>query len=399
MRVVRIVLVTLIGMLAVAVLAAFALLPGIVERTAQGRLSDGQASVRPDAAARHAELVVADWHTDSLLWNRDLLTESEQGHVDFPRLERGNVAIQMFTAVTKSPRGQNYERNDGQTDNITALALVQRWPPATWSSLAERALYQADKLERFAARAPDRVVIVRTAEDLRVVLAARAEGPERPVAALLGIEGAHALDGDLANLDRLDSAGFRMIGLHHFFDNRLGGSLHGESQAGLTPFGKDVVRALEEREIIVDVAHSSPQVVEDVLDIATRPVVMSHTGVMAACPSRRNIPDALVRRIGEAGGLIAVGYWEGAVCDPTPAGVVRSIRAAIDLVGEDHVALGSDFDGGTWTHFDTSELAVLTEAMMDAGFTASEIEKVMGGNSARFLLEYLPSGSADPEGA
>jgi len=144
--------------------------------------------------------------------------------------------------------------------------------------------------------------------------------------------------------------------------------------------------------------------------MATRPVVVSHTGVTAACESPRNIPDALVQRVAAAGGppqnpprgggrgraaaggLIAVGYWDGAVCDITPAGIARALRAAIALAGEDHVALGSDFDGGTWTHFDTSELAVLTQALLDAGFTVREIEKVMGGNTVRFLAAQLPPG-------
>jgi len=387
---------TTLGVVATLVLAllvaTFFVLPGIVERAAQGVLDHPPYPVSDAARALHAELVVADWHTDSLLWSRDLLEESSRGHVDFPRLARGNVAIQMFTAVTKSPRGQNYERNDGGSDNVTALAVLQRWPVAAWTSLAERALHQSAKLHAFAERAPEQVVVVRNAADLRRVLEARARGPQRPVAALLGIEGAHALDGDLANLARFDAAGVRMIGLHHFFDNRLGGSLHGESRAGLTEFGRQVVRELEARRILVDLSHSSPRVVEDVLAMATRPVVVSHTGVTAACESPRNIPDALVQRVAAAGGLIAVGYWDGAVCDITPAGIARALRAAIALAGEDHVALGSDFDGGTWTHFATSELAVLTQALLDAGFTVREIEKVMGGNTVRFLAAQLPPG-------
>ena len=87
---------------------------------------------------------------------------------------------------------------------------------------------------------------------------------------------------------------------------------------------------------------------------------------------------------------IAIGYWKGAVCDISPDGVVKSLRYAIDLVGEDYVALGSDFDGATRTAFDTSELAVLTQKMTDNGFSDGEITKVMGDNSVRFLLSYLP---------
>ena len=181
-----------------------------------------------------------------------------------------------------------------------------------------------------------------------------------------------------------------MVGLQHFFDNRLGGSLHGVSGEGLTDFGRAVVRRAQSRGMIVDVAHSSPAVVDDVLAIATRPIVVSHTGLYGVCPSARNIADAQMKRIAEAGGLVGVGYWDGAVCDATPRGVVRAIRFAIDLLGEDHVALGSDYDGSISATFDTSELAVLTQEMLDQGFSDAEIAKVMGENSRRFLLAELP---------
>ena len=87
---------------------------------------------------------------------------------------------------------------------------------------------------------------------------------------------------------------------------------------------------------------------------------------------------------------VAIGYWDGAVCDITPGGVVRTMRYAIDLLGEDHVALGSDYDGSTSVLFDTSELAILTDTMLDQDFTEPEIIKIMGGNSIRFLQQYLP---------
>ncbi|UCE51851.1 MAG: membrane dipeptidase [Desulfobacterales bacterium] len=151
-----------------------------------------------------------------------------------------------------------------------------------------------------------------------------------------------------------------------------------------------MVRELERLKIIIDLAHSSPAVVDDVLKIVTRPVVVSHTGVHGICKTKRNYSDEQMQRIAEKGGLICIGYWEGAVCDISPEGIVKSLRYAIDLVGEDHVALGSDFDGTTTTALDTSELSILTQKMMDHGFSDSEITKVMGGNSVRFLSSYLP---------
>jgi microsomal dipeptidase-like Zn-dependent dipeptidase len=150
------------------------------------------------------------------------------------------------------------------------------------------------------------------------------------------------------------------------------------------------MRILKVLAIIIDVAHSSPAVVDDVLNMATRPVVVSHTGVHGICRTKRNISDEHMRRIAEKGGLICIGYWDGTVCDITPDGIVKSLRYAIDLVGVDHVALGSDFDGNTTMAFDTSELSVLTQKMIDHGFSNTEIAKVLGDNSVRFLSSCLP---------
>ena len=100
----------------------------------------------------------------------------------------------------------------------------------------------------------------------------------------------------------------------------------------------------------------------------------------------------MMKRIAEAGGLVAVGCWDAAVCDVSPEGVVRTLRHAVDLLGVDHVALGSDYDGATWTSFDSSELAILTQTMLRSGFTREEIRKVMGQNTVRFLEAQLPGG-------
>lgn len=207
---------------------------------------------------------------------------------------------------------------------------------------------------------------------------------------ILGIEGLHALDGKLDNIETLYGAGYRIMGLHHFFDNKTGGSLHGTSKGGLTPFGKEVVRQLDERSIIIDLAHSSPRVVEEILELSTRPQLISHTGVSGHYKSPRNISDDLMKKIAEKGGLIGIGYWDGAVGDISPGNIVDAIAYAVDLVGEDHVCLGSDFDGSTTTAFDTSELAVLTREMVKKGFSRERIEKVMGKNTIQFLLANLP---------
>lgn len=383
-------LIGLAAFLALAVILALALLPGFVEGQINRVTAHEPYEVSEETRALHQRLVIADLHADTLLWSRDPLERASRGHVDLPRLDEGNVALQVFTAVTKVPSGQNYESNEAGSDVLPWLLMAQRWPARTWDSLLERALYQAWKLEDAERRAPETLRIIRSRADLDALLAARAEG-SRQIGGLLGIEGAHPLEGDLANIDRLHAAGYRLMGLHHFFDNELGGSLHGITGDGLSDFGKQALVEMERLGITIDVAHSSPAVVEDVLALATKPIVLSHTGLRGACDSARNIEDDLAKRIAARGGVIGIGYWAGAICDSTPANVVRTIRYGIDLLGADHVGLGSDYDGAVRTDFDTSEIAVLTEEMRKAGFTEEEIFKVMGGNVIRVFRENLPA--------
>lgn len=122
---------------------------------------------------------------------------------------------------------------------------------------------------------------------------------------------------------------------------------------------------------------------------ATRPIV-SHTGIHGNCATERNLPDDLIRAVAAKGGVIGIGYWTDVNCGSTPADIAKSIAAAIALVGEDHVSLGSDYDGSVDAPFDTSGLAALTQALIDQGLTEAQITKVMGGNMMRYLSETLP---------
>jgi len=363
--------------------------PGIVERSLNRVAPHDPWPIGEPARALHDGLFIADLHADPMLWQRDWLSRSDRGHTDLPRAQEGGFALQVMTAVTKSPRGQNYDRNESDSDNITLLTVIQRWPVATWSSPFQRALHQGRRLQDWVDRSQGKLRLIRTRADVEALRADRAAGFDG-VGAIFGIEGAHALDGDLANLDALEAQGLRVVGLTHFFDNRVGGSLHGVSGEGLSTLGRKLVAEAAKRRMIVDVAHASPASVRDVLELSSRPVILSHTGFKGVCDSARNVDDALMVEIARAGGLIGVGFWDGAVCDASPKGVVRAIRHGIDLVGVDHVALGSDYDGATLVHFDASEIAVLTQTMLDARLTEEEIRKVMGGNALRFFSTWLP---------
>jgi microsomal dipeptidase-like Zn-dependent dipeptidase len=346
-------------------------------------------AVSAEAKALHNTLKVVDLHDDLLLWNRDPLEEHTRGHTDVPRLLKGRTAVQVFSAVTKSPRGLNYESNTGDSDNITLLAVLQRWPARAWRSRLQRALYQAHKLHAAARRSKGALRVVRTVREFDAFRGQPNAG-STILAGILAIEGLHALDGRLENLDTLYAAGYRMMGLTHFFDNEVAASAHGVSKGGLSDLGRRAVRRMEELQIIVDLAHLAPAGVDQVLRMAARPVVVSHTGVQATCPGPRNLSDEQIRAIAANGGLIGIGYWDGAVCEIGAPSTARAIRHVVNLVGLQHVALGSDFDGATKVPFDATRLDQMTQALLAEGFTADQVSAIMGGNAIRFLRANLP---------
>ncbi len=369
--------------------AAHVMIPRLLERRLNGVYSHPPYTSSPNAARLHGRLFVADMHADSLLFGRDLLGRGTSGHVDIPRLIEGNVGLQVLTVVTLANATMNVDRNR-RKDSITLLAVVAAWPPKTWGSLMERALHQARRFEATAVRSQGLFSAIRSRSEMDRYLERRSQ-VQGITAGILGLEGAHALEGRLENLDVLYGAGFRLIGLTHFFDNEVGGSAHGEDQGGLTEFGRTVVRRMEELSMTVDLAHASAQLMDDVLEVAARPVVVSHTGVRGTADNNRNLTDEQIRRVAQAGGVIGIGFWRTATGGDDRQAIARAIRYAVDLVGPDHVGLGSDFDGSVTEPFDATGLAQITEALMAGGMSDAEIGQVMGGNVLRVLRGNLPA--------
>lgn len=379
----------LLAVLAIGLAAFFFVVPQVVDRS-RNFVYPGSAPAAPKSVASlHARLLIADMHADSLLWGRDLTERSSVGHVDIPRLIEGNVALLGFSVVTKSPRGLNIDRNAADSDNITLLAIAQRWPPATWFSLKERALYQARRLHEFAQRSSGKLTLIKTRDDLSRYLARRQSDPAL-TAGWLALEGAHALEGDPGNLDVLFDAGYRVIVPTHLFDSEFAGSASGVAKGGLTASGREFLRRMEAKRMIVDLAHASSPTIDDVLALATRPVVVSHTGVKGTCDNNRNLSDDQLRGIAKTGGLIGIGLWESATCGKDIASTVRAIRYTANLVGFDHVALGSDWDGSVAVPVDASRAVQLTQALVESGLTEDQVTRVMGGNVVRLLSQLLP---------
>ena len=339
-------------------------------------------------ATLHRSLFIADLHTDALLWNRDLLERSAYGHLDLPRLRQGNVALQVFSAVTQIPWGINPHRNPADSDLLFPLVLLQRWPLSTWTSPMQRALYQARKLEELVQRAND-LILVRSRSDLATLLERR-QRDKTAIGAVLSLEGTHALEGKAENLEHLFAAGYRILGLAHFADTEVAGSTHGEQKGGLTPFGRRIVRRAQDLGMVIDLAHTAPQTIEEVAALTTAPLIVSHTGVQATCDSPRNLSDAHLRAIAGSGGVVGIALFPAAICAEDLDHVVTAMLHAVHTIGAAHVALGTDFDGAVTTPIDAAGLAQLTGKLLDAGLSKKEIESIMGTNVLHLLDAILP---------
>ena len=344
-------------------------------------------------AALHKTLHVADLHCDALFSHRDLAQRSRRGHVDLPRLEAGNVALQVFAIVTHAPVREGVTWLPTDLDALTFKLIMQRWPEPAWHSPFERAMHAAQRLHAVEAHADGRFRIIRSAMALEHFLEERRHKPFL-TSGILAVEGLHCLEGDIAHLDVLYDAGVRIAGLVHLAGNELGGAAHGRNRGGITPFGEQVARRMEEKRVLIDLAHASPTLIDDVLNMTTQPVIVSHTGLKSVCDNERNLSDAHLKRIAEKGGVVGIGFFPWASGGKDLASFIRSIRRGVELVGAEHIALGSDFDGAVTTPFDASGVALVTDALAREGLPRADIANIMGENVLRLLRRALPEKDA-----
>ena len=332
---------------------------------------------------------VSDLHSDVLLWDRDINRQHQHGHQDVPRMIQANVALQAFTIVNKVPWGLNFDKNSGDSDQLTIPFILQGRPINSWFSLPQRVIAQSQGLDRFSQESNGKLIVIKNQQGFKQYIEAR-KNNKNMTAAFLGIEGAQALEGKLSNLDLVYQAGVRMIGLTHFFDNEVGGSAHGVEKLGLTDFGRALIPAMEQKGIFVDLSHASPKLIDDTLAIATRPILISHTGVKGTCNNVRNLSDNHLHQIAKTGGLVGIAMFDKAICGNTAKAIAESILYTANLIGANHVALGSDFDGAIEAVFDVTGLVQIVDELLKLGMEEEDIKLVMGENVKRVLLEYLP---------
>ncbi|MBU8900192.1 peptidase M19 [Corallococcus sp. H22C18031201] len=330
-----------------------------------------------DVNELHRRWCIADGHADSLLWNRDLSVRSEEGHVDFPRLREAGVKLQCFTIVT---RGFPF------VGGFPVFAAWRGWPRAARASEWSRALWQVSRLEEAAARSDDTVRITTTGAALEDNLA------HGRLSAVLGVEGGHAIEGQVERLAQLHARGVRFMGLTHLSNNELGGSSFPMmGNRGLTPLGHEVMSEMARLGLSVDVAHAAERTLEDLFAHPTVRFFCSHTGVRAAGGGWRNLTDASLRRIAERGGVVGIIFAPVYLGGDSVDDVVRHIEHAVDVMGEQGVGLGSDHDGMVPLPRgmrDVTDLHLITEALLRR-HPEAWVERVMGENFRRYFRETL----------
>lgn len=366
----------------------------------------------------HLRAIVIDTHGDTtqrLLFEKgfDIGQRHENGNIDIPRMREGGLDALFFSIWVPS--------------DVTG-------PPAV-----KRALQLIDRVHEAVRTHPNDLVLATTAADIRRAVA------EKKIAALMGMEGGHMIDDDLGTLRDYARLGVRYLTLSHFKNNNWADSSTDKpAHNGLTDFGKDVVRELNRLGVMVDISHVSDKTFADALEITTVPVIASHSSCRAIANHPRNMTDEMMRALAKNGGVIMINYEvsflseENRLASEKAGGVVAALdqmskkcggneacstlefaritREAMDagtlpavswekivehidhaaeVAGVDHVGLGSDFDGATMPigMEDASKLPKLTAALIGKGYSAADVEKILGGNILR-VMEQVEAGAA-----
>lgn len=313
------------------------------------------------AARLHHDALVVDLHADTLLYvadgGRRLAVRSGSGHVDLPRLRQGGVDVQVF-----------------------AVYIAPRYAPDRGYQRASQLL---EAFER-ELRANDRMALCTTVEDIH-----RAGATGR-LAAVLSIENAEAIGDRVERVDELWRRGVRIMSLTWNGSNRLADGVGGTEHGGLSAFGRLVLARMQRLGIVVDVSHLSESAFWQVVGATRGPIVATHSNAAAVRPHRRNLTNDQLRAIARRGGVVGINFYPEFLGGDTIDHVLRHVEHMLRVMGPDHVALGTDYDGIGRTPKgleDASKLPRLTEAMVQRGYRPEVVRKILGQNAVRVFRE------------
>lgn len=316
------------------------------------------------AVQLHQTALVFDGHCDTLLdvaaGKRSLTERSTEGHVDLPRLREGGVNAQIFACWVGGAKAEN---------------------PLT------DFLRLADTLHTAVEANPDDLILARCAADIEQA------HQEDKLACILGMEGGEPLHGEIAILREVYRLGLRNLGLVWGGRNALGCGVSGDIDGeGLSDFGRQVVREANRLGIMIDVSHLNEAGFWDVIDITEQPIVASHSNARALYDHPRNLWDEQIRAIADTGGLVGVvfTFMTDDRSTATLGGVLDQIDYMVELVGADHVGLGSDFDGIPHPPTgleDVSHMGNITRGLLARGYDEEDISKILGSNWLRVFHE------------
>jgi len=395
---------TRLGLLSLA-----ALLGGILPLLA---LTPQSHPISQKAHDLHFRSIVVDTHDDTtqrLLDSKfDLGARHTDGSIDIPRMREGGLDAIFFSIYIPG--------------SVTGPIAVQR------------ALEQIDAVRRQITLHPKDLAFATTAAEIRGAFAAH------KIAVLIGVEGGHMINNDLANVDKFASLGVRYMTLTHMVNTDWADSSTDKSaHNGLTDFGKQVVLEMNRVGMMVDVSHIADKTFYDLLATSKAPVIASHSSCRALDDAPRNMTDDMIKALAAKGGVIQINYHVGFLsqefrdaekaapdigkaieaeskkrcgeeeaCQLIEADkilreyvaqgklprvawtkIIDHIDHAVKLVGADHVGLGSDFDGADMPYGmeDATHLPQITNALLDKGYSESDIAKILGGNTLRLMQE------------
>jgi membrane dipeptidase len=391
---------------------------GFTQQTSPSRQRGGNDGGLNDASEVYQSAIVVDTHADTPMRitdeNFDLASDAGLGHWDLKKAEAGGLGAEFFSIYVE--------------------------PTVNKGHYARRALDMIDAVYRAVEAHPDAMVMAFSSSD---ILAAR-NGTHPRIASLLGVEGGHAIEGDIRLLRDFYRLGARYMTLTWANSNELGQSsgdlAEGAGAAadpGLTEFGRTVVREMNRLGMMVDISHVSDQSFYDALAVTSAPVIASHSSARALTNFPRNMTDDMLRALARNGGVAQVNFncgfidqnyldafrklyagksatrdaieaqfnqhkigyneylralnvWSASVPRPPLESLIDHIDHTAKIAGVDHVGLGSDFDGVPCLPKgvdSVADLPKITQALLKRGYSADDVQKILGGNLLRVFRE------------